>query len=206
MLGLRRRIALTLVPNCVAIENSVSPGLTVHLTCWPSLPVVSVVVSLVVAVVDGVVDAVVVEAVVVAVVFAVVAPGGGGGGSGGGSGGGGSGGGWVLGTGRVSTVPTGVVDGGTVPSDGCPITPALDSIRTTTVTAPSNAAGARYTHAERRPPGCFCRFRFLRRGARLLMRSPPLPTRPRASGRPRLLQRPASCRRRARRRGPSPRR
>src|SRR6185503_1927696 len=125
MLGLRRRSALTLVPNCVAIENSVSPGLTVHLTCWPSLPVVSVVVSLVVAVVDGVVDAVVVEAVVVAVVFAVVAPG-----SGGGSGGGGSGGGGVLGTGRVSTVPTGVVDGGTVPSDGCPITPALDRIRT----------------------------------------------------------------------------
>ena len=91
MVGLRRRSSLTLVPNCVAIENSVSPGLTVHLTCWPSLPVVSVVVvSVVVAVVDGVVDAVVVEAVVV-VVFVVVAAGGGGGGSGGGSGGGGLG-------------------------------------------------------------------------------------------------------------------
>ena len=37
MLGLRRSSSLTLVPNCVAIENSVSPGLTVHLTCWPSL-------------------------------------------------------------------------------------------------------------------------------------------------------------------------
>ena len=32
MLGLSRRSSLTLVPNWVAIENSVSPGLTVHLT------------------------------------------------------------------------------------------------------------------------------------------------------------------------------
>ncbi len=112
MLGLRRRSSLTLVPNCVAIENSVSPSLTVHLTCWPSFSVVSVVVvSVVVAVVDGVVDAVVVEAVVV-VVFVVVAAGGGGGGSGGGSGGGGSGGGGVSGTGSVCTVPTGAVEGG----------------------------------------------------------------------------------------------
>ena len=127
MLGLRRRSSLTLVPNCVAIENSVSPGLTVHLTCWPSLPVVSVVVVSVDVV--AVVEAVVVEAVVVVVVV-VVAPGGGGGGSGGGSGGGGSGGGGVLGTGSVWTVPPGVVEGGAVPSDGCPITPALDRIRT----------------------------------------------------------------------------
>ena len=108
MLGLRRWSALTLVPNCVAIEASVSPGLTVHLTCWPSLPVFSVVVvSVVVSVV-----VVVVVAVVDVVAAVVAARGGGGGGGGGGSGGagwggGGSGGGAVCGTESVSHRPGG---------------------------------------------------------------------------------------------------
>ena len=49
----------------------------------------------------------------------------------------------VSGTGSVSTEPTGTVDGGGAPSDGCPITPAFERISTITVTAPSRAAGAR---------------------------------------------------------------
>ena len=67
MLGLRRTSASTLVPNCVAIENSVSPGLTVHLTRWPPPPVVVAGVvsgSSSSAVVAGVVSAGVVSAVV----------------------------------------------------------------------------------------------------------------------------------------------
>jgi hypothetical protein len=144
MLGLRRWSAFTLVPNWVAIENSVSPGLTVHLTCWPPpLVVVSLVVVSVVVVSAGVVEGDVEGCVLVVVVVFVVVAGGGGGGSGGGSGGAGSGGGGVSGTESVSTGPPGPVEGGGVPSDGCPIQPTLERISTITVTAPSSAAGAR---------------------------------------------------------------
>jgi hypothetical protein len=136
MPGLRRSSSLIVVLNCVAIENSVSPVLTVHITCCPLLVVV---VSWVV-VVDWVVD----SPVLAGVVAPVLAGGGGGAvGTGGGSGGGGAGGGAVSGTESVSTGPEGAVEGGAVPSEGCPIQPALDKINTITVTAPSNAAGAR---------------------------------------------------------------
>ena len=127
-----------------------SPGLTVHLTCWPSLVVVTVSVVVVsVVAVAGVVEGVVETLPVVTCV--VVAAGGGGGGSGGGSGGGGAGGGGVSGTGSVSTEPTGTVEGRGAPSDGC------RSRRRSTGSArygqaPSRAAGARYVHGGTSPP------------------------------------------------------
>jgi hypothetical protein len=140
---------LTLVWNCVAIDDSVSPVLTVHLTCPPPFPdedvvsavvavvsvVVVVVAEVVVAVVD-VVDWLVVAAVVTGFAFAVVT------GSGAIVVAAGSGGGGVCGTESVCAGPAGAFDGGGPPSAVCPRTPVLERIIMIAVTAASNAAGA----------------------------------------------------------------
>ena len=143
MFGLRRFSAATLVPNWVAIEDSVSPGLTVHLTCWPVLADVVVAAGVVSGVVVCAVEAAVVVTVVTVVAVCAVVAGGGGGGGGAGCGGGGSGGGAVCGTESVCTGADGPVAGGGLPSDTCPRTPALERISVMIDTAPSSAAGAR---------------------------------------------------------------
>ena len=137
---------VTVVPNCVAIEASVSPGLTVHFTCWPALPSSrswssrrrlggrrlrrgrrrrrrrrrSSRRSWP-------------EAAAAA-----------GGGTGCGCGGGGSGGGAVCGTGSVSTGPPRAVDDRRVPVGRCARARRRSTrISVIAVTAPSSAAGAR---------------------------------------------------------------